>query len=268
MFNRYVNLSLIACVFLGSTVLFLQVINQRTMETYALVFEEPVNGLYVGSEVFVNGIPIGSVKSMDIMPNDYSKSIVLIKTKRINKPELARAEICLRSMAGHYGINIMYAQTPEALSVLNGVAQIKVSISFLHRLRQKLDAVSTDEGMQQITSHVKDALSIMQVLFNEITTTLRNINKLVDNVGPAIVDLTTIVSDSNKAGKTLSSILNEAERLLKESYLPIFLQSDLKNISYVVGDIQRCVGLMKIAMKEFNKHPITFLTRGYQDKRQ
>jgi len=86
--------------------------NLLVKSNYYQVVYATVDGLRVGTAVRINGVPVGSVSSIELMPEDVNKKVlVLLDLRRdIKIPKDTRAVIMNTSFMGDKSIDLQYAR--------------------------------------------------------------------------------------------------------------------------------------------------------------
>jgi len=265
MLNRYINLGAIALTLIFGGLALHKIYLSDKGDRYILVFEEPVSGLYIGSEVYINGIPIGTIKKIELDPNNLDVALVTIKTNQaIPKVNNCVAEVCLRSFAGHYGINISYTANEADLGQVNGLKRIKVVQSFMSRGKKKLDSLITEENLDSVVQQVQTTITSVKEAFQEVISMVRKINKVLDDMGPGAKDMDNIFKKMNDCLNDLLPAISKVKTLVNNSNIEQLLNTDLPTLSRILIDVKKVTEVLRFAAKEFNKHPLSYVLKGSQ----
>jgi paraquat-inducible protein B len=179
-------------------------------ERFVIFFEGSVNGLQVGSQVKLQGVPIGEVTDIRAVVDTrkwdlYTQTTIEIDRSRFERmgPALSgreRAELLVRQ-----GVRARL----ELQSLITG--QLYVALDFLPNAEAKLRPVETDYA--QIPA-VPSKSQQMQQAYRQVTAKLKDLNleRLIDNIQSAVEGIDALANDPKlkDAVANLSTTLQDA----------------------------------------------------------
>ena len=229
---------------------------------YVLVFSEAISGLYQGSEVFLNGIPFGSVHSIELDEVDFDKAVIVIKTKKpIPNLPYARAEMTIRSFAGYYGLNISYQKGHALIAPkINGLDQIPVMKSFLSRLKERLEQFATDENLDSMTQNARETIHTIRIAFEEVVSVIKKVGVVIDQLGPSSDKIAGIVDSTQGSINEIHKVLAKIHKIVHSKNISNFVSEDLKTISHIISDAKDTTASFKLLISDFRKNPLRFLS--------
>jgi phospholipid/cholesterol/gamma-HCH transport system substrate-binding protein len=127
-------------------------------DRYQVVFATSVYGLQPGAEVYLNGIKVGTVEGLDIVPDDIRKISVALKVKR-GTPIHADTQAMLQ-YAGITGLKVIDLRDGTSTApVLPPGAQITAGVGLLDKLEaQAQTIVDQSAALMQRANHLTDNL--------------------------------------------------------------------------------------------------------------
>ena len=196
-----------------------------------------VNGLYVGAGVYLSGVPIGKVTTIELRPDTDN---VYIKAKVKNGFEWLREGCGARiSMNGFVGeIYIALDNGPignPLLKPANLPIVGKDPVNALELLEQ------TSAGMTQAIELTRAANEVLQANQEAIQLAIKEIREVVALTGKTIEKLSV---DSGETVRTLTQLAVENDRRFQETLLKVNnlltqLEGDSLMVSSQVSDITR-----------------------------
>ena len=222
---------------------------------------DTVEGLIRGSNVYLNGFKIGTVREMQYLVREDSALITLNITEDIQLPKGSMAQLASPDFLGSSTIRIIRSNSSESLewgSYLKGIQKEGLLNTFTNRgtaisdsvavtitlLNEKLRAL--DFLNKQSSSDVGRALSNVKQTSDYLLDAVKsNSNELNSMIGSAKRSLETIedLSDNSRASieqsiKNLEALSVEMSRLTIElSTISITLNSVLKKIDQGEGSL-------------------------------
>ncbi|MGE5849993.1 MAG: MlaD family protein [Candidatus Methylomirabilota bacterium] len=206
-----------------------------------MFFQGSVKGLNAGAPVLFRGVPIGSVKEIDIVADPQKRStqipvyaeidperIKYIGEKRDPVKELdrliqagLRAELETQSLVtGQLAINLDYF--PDTTPVLVGAdpryPEIPTKPTELHLFLQKLETLPIDELVRNLNDTV---VGINQLVRSpELTATVRNLSEFTKDLKPFLANLdrgvAQLVSTIDQTVKEYGQVARDADRLVND----------------------------------------------------
>lgn len=222
---------------------------------------DTVEGLIRGSNVYLNGFKIGTVREMQYLVQEDSALITLNITEDIQLPKGSMAQLAAPDFLGSSTIRIIKANSTESLewgSYLKGIQKegllntftdrgtaisdsVAVTITLLNEKLRALDFLN-----QQSSNNVGNALSNVKQTSDYLLEAVKsNTDELNDMIGSARRSLENIedLSDSSKTSieqsiKNLEELSEEMSQLTRElSKTSIMLNSVLEKIDRGEGSL-------------------------------
>ena len=222
---------------------------------------DTVEGLIRGSNVYLNGFKIGTVREMQYLVQEDSALITLNITEDIQLPKGSMAQLAAPDFLGSSTIRIIKSNSTETLewgSYLKGIQKegllntftdrgtaisdsVAVTITLLNEKLRALDFLN-----QQSSNNVGNALSNVKQTSDYLLEAVKsNTDELNDMIGSARRSLENIedLSDSSKTSieqsiKNLEELSVEMSQLTRElSTTSITLNSVLKKIDRGEGSL-------------------------------
>jgi len=200
---------------------------------------DTVEGLIRGSNVYLNGFKIGTVREMQYLVQEDSALITLNITENIQLPKGSMAQLASPDFLGSSTIRIIKSNSSESLewgSYLKGIQKegllntftdrgtaisdsVAVTITLLNEKLRALDFLN-QQSSNDIGSALSNVKQTSDYLLEAVTS---NSDELTDMIGSAKRSLETIedISDSSRASieqsiKNLELLSVEMSQLTKE----------------------------------------------------
>lgn len=200
---------------------------------------DTVEGLIRGSNVYLNGFKIGTVREMQYLVQEDSALITLNITENIQLPKGSMAQLASPDFLGSSTIRIIKSNSSESLewgSSLKGIQKegllntftdrgtaisdsVAVTITLLNEKLRALDFLN-QQSSNDIGSALSNVKQTSDYLLEAVTS---NSDELTDMIGSAKRSLETIedISDSSRASieqsiKNLELLSVEMSQLTKE----------------------------------------------------
>lgn len=219
--------------------------SDRTWTEYRVVFREAVTGLSVGSPVQYNGIAVGSITELNLVPDDPRQVVARIRLNS-NTPVKTdtRAKLAITSLTGPSIIQLsggtpqsaaltavnkdpapIIPTTPSALQNITDVANRIVermdqvlsdrNVASINATLANLETISggladRDQGTQALLLSARDAARSLDVTLKSTNGTIQRLDKnLVQQLPPILDNLETTLSKLDSAAGNADSILGE-----------------------------------------------------------
>ena len=219
--------------------------SDRTWTEYRVVFREAVTGLSVGSPVQYNGIAVGSITELNLVPDDPRQVVARIRLNS-NTPIKTdtRAKLAITSLTGPSIIQLsggtpqsaaltavnkdpapIIPTTPSALQNITDVANRIVermdqvlsdrNVASINATLANLETISggladRDQGTQALLLSARDAARSLDVTLKSTNGTIQRLDKnLVQQLPPILDKLETTLSKLDSAAGNADSILGE-----------------------------------------------------------
>lgn len=198
-------------------------INRGDKNMYVMYFHESIKGLSIGSPVVLNGVEVGKVVKIEIVPdmntyefdipvyvsfNDINKIVSLSPGEHdISEEKLIRALLAKGLYAKLINQNLLTGQLMIELDVkpakailtkgeVDGILEIPTSLSSISELSANVQDIpfkEVVENLNQTITELKDVLApaakVSQDLSKKSAVTLNNFNQAVQDVGRAATSL-------------------------------------------------------------------------------
>ncbi|KAF1014074.1 MAG: hypothetical protein GAK31_03098 [Stenotrophomonas maltophilia] len=219
--------------------------SDRTWQEYRVVFREAVTGLSVGSPVQYNGIAVGSITELNLVPDDPRQVVARIRLNS-NTPVKTdtRAKLAITSLTGPSIIQLsggtpqsptlttvnkdpapIIPTTPSALQNITDVANRIVermdqilsdrNVASINAALANLETISggladRDQGTQALLLSARDAARSLDTTLKTTNGTIERLDKNLVQQLPGIIDkLDATLGKLDSAAGNADSILGE-----------------------------------------------------------
>jgi len=209
---------------------------------YRIVFATSVYGLEPGAEVFLNGIKVGSVDSVGVVPEDIRQVAVAVKVKR-GTPVHQDTRAMLQ-YAGITGLKVIDLRDGTTASpVLPSGSQIAAGSGLLDKLEaQAQTIVDQTTQLMQRANHLTDNLIAMSDNLGAITDPAK---RTVENLAAMSGALKTMVEENRtglrdslaavqRTADGASHLMDGATHLMDGQVATLF-----GNASELIGDFKK-----------------------------
>lgn len=176
---------------------------------FAIQFDESIMGLYEGGVVLFEGVPVGKVKSIRVLPNSLTPyAEILVDSSKVTLHEGVEAQLVLYSIAaGTMAISLEGGTSDKPELPYNAIIPTKPST--LGALGSDIDGLM--EQVTKIMSAVSTGLEGMEE--GDITALVDNVNVLLED-GQVFLDETTEVV--KEARSTLEDLQGQIQQVIDE----------------------------------------------------
>lgn len=265
MFNRLVNTVVIVfCATLTGFFVYKAIIDDK-YNSYVIVFDEAVSGLLPGSQVLMNGIKVGKIKSLEIPKYDPTKCKAIIHIKEVD-PSILEARILYLGISGNKGINLSFKRPPEEMPNIDGLKQIKSSKSILSRLMDSTDSINKDQLNQLLDSFNEIVFSVKAAVLKS-NALIESVNQFVLKTIPISQNIVNLSENLNKLSKKVSPAIEKLSKELGKDGDFEFGKTieDLKSFS---KSLKRLSARTEDILNDFSHRPIGFMLHGANEKDQ
>lgn len=199
-----------------------------TRETRLYAIYSRVDGLIPSNNIYLNGLKIGTVRYLDILPDNSGRIIVTLHIhNHVTIPKNSTAQIYNTDLLGAKSVRIILGRGPSAKDGDTLVASIQTS--FAEDINTQVAPIK--EKAETLLSSMDSVLVIFQSVFNEgtrenlkrsfesISKSLRsiegissNLDTLFDkqqtNIGAIIKNLRSITDNINNNNEKISAAIN------------------------------------------------------------
>ncbi len=237
------TVSALATVYLGLN--FLKGQQLTSANTYCVVYENS-GGLKSGSRVFVNGLAVGAVKKIEILPEEqYSSRITFTTQRNIILTEASKAKLVNVGLLGGKAIELLirpgqplknYATvssvvepgigetlTETAIPVFNDAKEISLLANkFLANLAEntgKINAIFTN--LEEVTQRLKQTIAANEIGINALNKNLGEVANALshrkEGIRPLLTQLNHLAHGIQGADQKVNNILDQVEQLIDKT---------------------------------------------------
>lgn len=187
--------------------------SQAKFNEYDVIFKEAVTGLSIGGLVQYNGITVGTVRDLDLAPNDPRQVIARIRVN-IDTPMKVdtKAELGSSLLSGVAFVKLS-GGTPASPRLVQGDSpHVPVIIAQESPLQKLLNST------EDIATTVTDVLYRLNRLISDentarISKSLANIQALTDSLAGEREDLATLIRNAKESSERLDRTLGNADKM-------------------------------------------------------
>lgn len=229
--------------------------SEKSWQTYAVIFDEPVTGLSEGSLVQYNGIAVGTVDTLRLSPKDPRRVLATLRIQADAPVKTdTRAKMSMSGITGSPFIQLTGGSPSSALLVdadRRDVPVIQTEASALqniadtaNRLVARLDQVLSEENVARVSN------------------TLENLESVTGAVAAQREDLRAIVVNAREASERLEATLAKTDALVTDvdrefvDKLPALvakLDGTLTRLEAAAADAQGIVGENRAELRRFTR---------------
>lgn len=233
--------------------------SEKSWQTYAVIFDEPVTGLSEGSLVQYNGIAVGTVEELRLSPRDPRRVLATLRIQADAPVKTdTRAKMSMSGITGSPFIQLTGGSPNSPLLVdadRREVPVIQTEASALqniadtaNRLVARLDRLLSEENVARVSN------------------TLENIESLTGTVAAQREDLRAIVVNAREASERLEATLAKTDALVTDidrdfvDRLPALvakLDSTLTRLEATATGAQGIVDENRGAIRSFTRDGLT-----------
>lgn len=248
---------------------------QISQTTYQVHFAGSVSGLSNGNSVLFNGLKVGEVTDLGLMPNDPSRVFATIKVdSRTPVKTDTKAQLETGGLTGYASIALQGGSAAAAALPANAVidaapSQLQTLIKTAQDLSSKAEVflerinIVVDENAPALKASVAN----IQTLTGALADSSGNLRELVDSVDPAKVR--AIVDNADQAmskvnallgkgeGKTMVADISEAARSIKKlaENLSRFTATGLRQYEGLAVDGRRTLQDVDQTVRQLQRDP-------------
>jgi phospholipid/cholesterol/gamma-HCH transport system substrate-binding protein len=219
--------------------------SEREWNTYRIVFNEAVTGLFEGGSVRYNGITVGTIQNLRLAPNDPRKVVALVRIAADTPIKTdTHAKISQDGLTGPTFIQLSGGSPKAPLLVSNDrdvIPIIATEPSALqniadtaNRLVSRMDEVLSEENVRRIS----ESLSNIEQLTGAIAMQREDLGALIVNAREASEELKRTLQTTNGAVERLDrdvvrhmpALVEKLDRTLAQ------LESVSNNANALIGE--------------------------------
>jgi len=178
-------------------------INGGGAKRYDVIFSGSVQGLTEASAVLFNGIRVGSVTELGIMPEDTRKVRVVINVSEDTPVrENSRAQVLQQGLAGWV-----------ALAITPGTPEADMLTAKADEAYPTILADDTGSGLGSVMQGVPEAIGNANALFVRLNTIIANNEKLIESTTKNVEAFTAMLSENkDDVAAVIKNARNLSER--------------------------------------------------------
>ncbi|MFG1402310.1 MlaD family protein [Xanthobacter sediminis] len=259
---------------------------------YEIVFDGSVAGLRQGNSVLFNGIPVGQVQSLNLVPNEPGQVLVRVSIDK-SVPILADARAGLESqgITGIVAVGIRGGKPdagplpmgPHGIPRIpsDGGSGMSGLISSAQGVARKIDlvlqAINPDEiasiikNVDQFSKAVADRSNDVATLIEQSKSLVTQLNDVAGRVDTVVVNLKAATEDKNgllaQATDAATSVRQLAENLdqrtaVLTNEISRFTGPGLRQYEALAVDGRRTLGEIERVLRSIERNPQQFIMGG------
>ena len=271
--------------------------SQQAWDVYDVVFNEAVTGLSEGGTVQYNGIAVGTVEDLSLMPNDPRKVVARIRLDAATPVRVdTRAKLSITGLTGTTFIQLtggspgaapLRAQggrevpvIPTEPSALQNIAQTA------DRIVARVDEILSEENVAHVSATLENLEAVSGALAmqrrdlselvvsarrssEELEATLRATRGVVEGVDRELVsELPALVDKLDRALGQLEDASTNANALIAENRAPIteFTQGGLQQVGPTLVELRTLIRDLRRVTNRFDGNPAGYVLGREQPK--
>ena len=271
--------------------------SQQAWDFYDVIFNEAVTGLSEGGTVQYNGIAVGTVEDLSLMPNDPRKVVARIRVEADTPVRVdTRAKLSITGLTGTTFIQLT-GGSPGAAPLVNTpgreVPVIPTEPSALQNIAQtadrivaRVDDILSEENVAHVTATLENLEAVTGALAlqrqdlselvvsarasaQELEATLRATRGAVEGIDRELVsELPRLVDKLDRALVQLEQAGTNANALIAENRAPIaeFTQGGLQQVGPTLVELRTLIRDLRRVTNRLDGNPAGYLLGREQPK--
>ena len=271
--------------------------SQQAWDFYDVIFNEAVTGLSEGGTVQYNGIAVGTVEDLSLMPNDPRKVVARIRVEADTPVRVdTRAKLSITGLTGTTFIQLT-GGSPGAAPLVNTpgreVPVIPTEPSALQNIAQtadrivaRVDEILSEENVAHVTATLENLEAVTGALAlqrqdlselvvsarasaQELEATLRATRGAVEGIDRELVsELPRLVDKLDRALVQLEQAGTNANALIAENRAPIaeFTQGGLQQVGPTLVELRTLIRDLRRVTNRLDGNPAGYLLGREQPK--
>ena len=264
--------------------------SQKAWDFYDIVFNEAVTGLSEGGTVQYNGIAVGTVEDLSLMPNDPRKVVARIRLEAATPVRVdTRAKLSMTGLTGTTFIQLTGGSPgaaplrpapgrevpviPTEPSALQNIAQTA------DRIVARVDEILSEENVAHVSATLENLETVTGALAmqrrdlselvsaanasaQELEATLRVTRNAVEGIDRELVDeLPGLVDKLERALAQLESASENANALVAENRAPIaeFTRGGLQQVGPTMVELRTLIRDLRRVTNRFDDNPAGYM---------
>ena len=264
--------------------------SDRNWRDYQVVFSEAVTGLTEGGSVQYNGISVGTVDKLSLVPDDARKVVALLKLKADTPVKVdTRAKLSQQGITGVPFI-LLSGGSPQAAPLEPGpndeIPIIRTEPSALqniadtaNRLVERMDHLLSEENIRRISATLdnleqmtgsiagqKQDIAALIVNVREVTdglkVTVNSANGAIDGFDKNLVDrLPALMDKLDSTVANLDSVAGNANALIAENRPAVnsFANDGLAQLGPTLAELRRLIRDLRNLSDRLEDKPASYI---------
>jgi phospholipid/cholesterol/gamma-HCH transport system substrate-binding protein len=271
--------------------------SQKQWREYDVIFTESVTGLSEGNAVQYNGIAVGTVQNLSLMPNDPRQVVARIRLQADTPVKVdTRAKLTLTGLTGTTIIQLTGGSpgaAPLRATADREVPVIPTSPSALQniaatadRIVARVDEILSEENVESVSNTLKNLETVSSALAlqerdlaemvvaarsaaQRLESTLATTESAVQRIDSEVIDqLPGMVAKLEAALGELESASRNANALVEENRGPIadFTQEGLQQVGPAMVEMRALIRDLRRVANRLDGNPAGYLLGREQPK--
>jgi phospholipid/cholesterol/gamma-HCH transport system substrate-binding protein len=271
--------------------------SQREFRDYRVIFNEPVTGLTEGSNVRYNGINVGTIDSLSLVPDDPRQVVAVVRlqadtpVKTDTSAKLSQDGLTgppfIQLTGGSPGAPALAATREDEMPVIRTEPSALQNIAdTANRLVSRLDEVLSEENVERIantlesiegmTGAIGDQREDLRAIVvnareasEQLKVTLDTTNGAIERLDRELVrELPAIVDKLDRAMTELESASGNVNALVAENRAPIasFTQGGLQQVGPTLTELRTLIRDLRRVASRLDNNPAGYVLGRQQPK--
>jgi phospholipid/cholesterol/gamma-HCH transport system substrate-binding protein len=271
--------------------------SEREWNTYRIVFNEAVTGLFEGGSVRYNGINVGSIEHLRLAPNDPRKVVAQVRIAsdtpiktdthaKISQDGLTGPTFIQLSGGSPNAPRLMSDDKDEIPVIATEPSALQNLADTANRLVTRMDQVLSEENVTRIS----DSLANIEALTGAVAAQKQDLGALIVNAREASEQLKTTLATTNGAVERLDrdvirqlpaivdkldrtlvqleSVSTNANALIAENRAPLanFTQNGLQQVGPAMTELRGLVRDLRRVASRLDSNPAGYVLGRQQPK--
>ena len=267
--------------------------SEREWNTYRIVFNEAVTGLFEGGSVRYNGINVGTIDHLRLAPNDPRKVIAQVRINTMTPIKTdTHAKISQDGLTGPTFIQlsggspnapILASNDNDTLPIIATEPSALQNIAdTANRLVQRMDEVLSDENVRRISASLDNIEKLTgtiaaqrqdvgQLIVNareaseQLKVTMQTTNGAIERLDRDVVQhLPALVDKLDRTLVQLESVATNANGLIAENRAP--LQNGMQQLGPTLTELRGLVRDLRRVASRLDSNPAGYVLGRQQPK--
>ena len=271
--------------------------SQREWRNYRIIFNEPVTGLTEGSGVRYNGINVGSIETLSLVPEDPRQVVAVVRlqadtpiktdtTAKLSQDGLTGPPF-IQLTGGSPGAPALVARNDDVLPVIRTEPSALQNIAdTANRLVARLDLVLSEENVARISNSLenieamtgaiggqREDLRLLVVNAREaseqLKVTLETTNGAIERLDRELVrELPGIVDKLDRTLTQLESASTNVNEMVAENRAPLasFTQGGLQQVGPTLTELRTLIRDLRRVASRLDNNPAGYVLGREQPK--